>query len=158
MYEGVNNIKIYENEIFASIRINDVKEIVQIENNILSNGKIIANLSEVNISNGNKLEKITIIKNILDTYSINLEDVNTVEIGKNNIKNGNITINSSNASIFNNTIEISNEMDYVYKYGVKEEKNMYYTIRLNKNIVNGNYKELEMIDNSKYLTIIREGE
>lgn len=158
IYEGVNNVKIYENEISASIRINDAKEVVQIEKNSLSNGEIIANLSELNTFNGNKLEKIIINENTLENYNINLEEVNTIQIEKNNIKNGNITIKSSNASIFDNIIEIDNEIEYVYKYEIDEGNDVYYTIKLNENTVNGNYKELELIDKSKYLTIIRDEE
>ncbi len=124
----------------------------------MSEGEIIANLSELNTSNGNKLEKIVINDNTLENYNINLEYVNIIQIERNNIKNGNITIKSSNASIFDNTIEIDNEIEYVYKYEIDEENDMYYTIKLNGNVVNGNYKDLELIDKSKYLTIIREEE
>ena len=124
----------------------------------MSEGEIIANLSELNTSNGNKLEKIVINDNTLENYNINLEYVNIIQIERNNIKNGNITIKSSNASIFDNTIEIDNEIEYVYKYEIDEENDIYYTIKLNGNVVNGNYKDLELIDKSKYLTIIREEE
>lgn len=124
----------------------------------MSEGEIIANLSELNTSNGNKLEKIVINENTLENYNINLEYANIIQIERNNIKNGNITIKSSNASIFDNTIEIDNEIEYVYKYEIDEENDIYYTIKLDGNVVNGNYKDLELIDKSKYLTIIREEE
>ena len=155
VYEGVNSAEICDNEIFASIRINDAKEFVKIERNNLLNGEIVANLSSLNIEHGNKLEKLIINKNILENYNINIENFTDIQIDSNNIKNGNITIKSSNATIINNVIEISNTEEYVYRYGVNDD---YYIIQLKGNIVNGNYKTLEIIDDSKYLTIIREGE
>ena len=155
IYEGVHNVEIFENDINSTIRINDAKEEVKIYNNNLKNGEILAYLTDINIEKLNILNKIIITNNQMEKYNINIENVEIIEIQDNNIKNGNIIIKSSNARIFNNNIEIQNNLEFVYYYTVKEENNKYYTIEIDNPIPTGNYKNIEKIHQSEYLIIKR---
>lgn len=158
LYEGVESVDIYENEVYGILRVNDAKKEVNVYNNILKNGKINIYLSEINIEKGNALNIINITNNIMNNYSIETEKVNLIKITNNDIEDGTINIKSSNAKINNNNIKINKNVDYVYCYSVDDTLKRNFEIQTDSKKVKGNYNILEKIQESDFLIINRKSE
>jgi len=155
LYEGVYNVAIFDNDINATIRINDIKEEVKIYNNNMKNGEVIAYLSDINLEKSNQLNRITVENNQMENYHINVETVEMIEIENNVMKNTDISIKSSNAEILGNDIIINNQLEYVYLFSIKDNDNRNYNIAISKERVTGNYKKLENIQRTSQLTVKR---
>ena len=78
------DVEIFENEIFGTIKINDAREKVYIHDNNLINGEIMTEITEQNKATGNNIKTLIIENNKIENYEFNVAEAESIKIENNN--------------------------------------------------------------------------
>ena len=155
-YKNAERVDIYDNEIYGKIRVNDIKDEMNIYNNVILDSEITAYLTQNNIDSGKYIKQLNIYNNSLVNSNIDIQRTQNVNIENNNIENGSISIQSSNAYIKNNSMKATEEKKYAYYFTVLnvDEGTKKFTIYCDFKEPEGSYNRIQLIKDTPDLQII----
>ena len=154
MIRYVYNVEIYNNIITnGKIQANDIREVLNIRDNEITNGSIELLSSDGNIEKGYYLNDLRVNDNVVTTGNIFIQGATKFYLSGNDVTNGSIGAADCSGELYNNSVTNNTQEELQYAYVLDSLRNSgSYIVKQYNNLYSGLFKETYSID-TKFYTV-----